>query len=63
MQSGQDREEIVDLVRRHGDGELLQLTDDPSVAVRYELSTPYGMSVDGYLRYYRKRAPATTVKM
>jgi hypothetical protein len=45
------------------DGELLQLTDDPSVVVRYELSTPYGMSVDGYLRYYRKRAPATTVKM
>jgi len=63
MQSGQDREEIVDLIRRHGDGELLQLTDDPSVIVRYELSTPYGMSVDGYLRYYRKRAPATTVKM
>lgn len=60
QESGQDRPAIVDTLRLHGDGELLKLTNDASMVERYELSTPYGMSVDGYLRYFRKRARQST---
>jgi glyoxylase-like metal-dependent hydrolase (beta-lactamase superfamily II) len=54
--SGQDQPEIVDTLRLQGDDELLRLTNDASVLERYELAAPYGMSVDGYLRYLKKRA-------
>lgn len=56
VQSGQDRPEIVDTLRLHGDRQLLRLTNDASVLEEYELAAPYGTSVDGYLRYFKKRA-------
>jgi glyoxylase-like metal-dependent hydrolase (beta-lactamase superfamily II) len=59
LRSGQDRPEIVDALRLHGDRELLRLTNDASVLEQYELAAPYGMSVDGYLRYFKKRAQKT----
>ena len=52
--SGQDRPEIVDTLRRHADRELLALTNDAALVERYELATPFGMTVDGYLRYFTK---------
>jgi hypothetical protein len=55
-ESGQDRPEIVDRLTALGDGEILAETDDAGTLRRYELGTPYGMTVDGYLRYWRKRA-------
>lgn len=57
--SGQDRPEITDNLRLHGDGELLAETNDAAMVQRYELGTPYGMTVDGYLRYFRQQARAT----
>jgi glyoxylase-like metal-dependent hydrolase (beta-lactamase superfamily II) len=56
LASGQDRVTIVDTVRLHGDAELLRETNDADVLHRYELAAPYGMSVDGYLRSFRKRS-------
>ncbi|MDQ2741797.1 MAG: MBL fold metallo-hydrolase, partial [Chloroflexota bacterium] len=56
MVSGQDGPEITDNLRLHGDRELLAETNDASVVERYELATPYGMTVDGFLRYIKRRA-------
>lgn len=56
VDSGQDRPEITDNLRLHADRELLDETSDARVLQRYELATPYGMTVDGYLRYFKKRA-------
>lgn len=55
VDSGQDRPELTDNLRLHGDRELLEETSDAAVLERYELATPYGMTVDGYLRYFKKR--------
>lgn len=55
VESGQDRTGIVDNLRLQGDRELLESTNDAQVLEQYELATPYGMTVDGYLRYFRKR--------
>lgn len=53
---GQDQPELVDNLRLHGDAELRRETDDAAILQRYELATPYGMTVDGFRRYFRKRA-------
>lgn len=58
LESGQDRPEMTDNLRLHADRELLEQTSDAGVIERYELATPYGMTVDGYLRYFKKRARA-----
>jgi glyoxylase-like metal-dependent hydrolase (beta-lactamase superfamily II) len=57
--SGQHRPEITDTLRLHGDRELLRSTNDASIVEDYELATPYGMSVDGYLRYFKTHGHAT----
>jgi glyoxylase-like metal-dependent hydrolase (beta-lactamase superfamily II) len=54
MQSGQQPPEIVDALRLRGDSELLAQTEDAEVLERYELASPYGMSVDGYRRYWKR---------
>jgi glyoxylase-like metal-dependent hydrolase (beta-lactamase superfamily II) len=54
--SGQDRTEIVDTLRLLADDELLGLTSDAHVFRQYELACPLGMSVDGLLRFFSKRA-------
>jgi glyoxylase-like metal-dependent hydrolase (beta-lactamase superfamily II) len=58
LTAGHERDALVEILRRHGDGELLQETADPDVVRRYELATNYAMSVDGLLRYFRKRVSA-----
>jgi len=59
IESGQERLEIVDNLRLYTDRELRQLTDSLTVSEQYELAAPLGMSVDGYLRYFKKRAERT----
>lgn len=56
LQSGQDRLTIVDTIRLHADRALHRITNDASIFEHYELAAPLGMSVDGYLRYFKKRA-------
>lgn len=55
QKSGADRAVMVDQLRLQGDRELLAETNDARAVERYELATPYGMTVDGYLRYFRKK--------
>lgn len=63
QRSGQDRPEIVDNLMLHGNAEIMRETNDASAVQGYELATPYGMSVDGYLRYFRKRQEALEQEM
>jgi hypothetical protein len=44
-------------LKERADAEVLQAHDNPEAVRQYELAAPSGMSVDGYLRYFRKRAP------
>jgi glyoxylase-like metal-dependent hydrolase (beta-lactamase superfamily II) len=56
--TGQDRPAIVDSLTLRGNAEILEESRDAEAIVSYDLATPYGMTVDGYLRYFRKRAQA-----
>lgn len=58
VEIGQDRPAIVDTLTLRGDAEILEESRDPDAIRGYELATPYGMTVDGYLRYFRKRSQA-----
>lgn len=49
-----EREQIIEDLRAHGDREIAEDTNDPTALERYELATPYFMSVDGLRRYWRK---------
>ncbi|MBV9280273.1 MAG: MBL fold metallo-hydrolase [Chloroflexi bacterium] len=60
MESGQDRGAIVDTVRLFAESELLKVTDQPAATFRYDLAAGTGMSVDGYVRYFTKRAEAAS---
>lgn len=49
--AGEDRDAMIEGLRREADGELSAESGDVTELRRYELATPYGMSVDGILRY------------
>jgi glyoxylase-like metal-dependent hydrolase (beta-lactamase superfamily II) len=53
--NGKEQPDLTAVLRQHGDEELRRDGGDAATLAGYELATPYGMSVDGYLRYYRKR--------
>ncbi|GAC1511732.1 MAG: MBL fold metallo-hydrolase [Chloroflexota bacterium] len=56
MSAGHDREQLIEDLSRFGDTEIAEsaATADPQLIGRYELATPYFMSVDGFLRYFQK---------
>ena len=55
---GEDRRQLTDALQHFGDREISDVEDHDSATERYELATPYNMSVDGFLRYFRKRPSA-----
>lgn len=55
---GCDPDEMKAALKARADAEVLHAHHDPEAVRQYELAAPSGMSVDGYLRYFRKRAPA-----
>jgi glyoxylase-like metal-dependent hydrolase (beta-lactamase superfamily II) len=57
---GDDRDAIIDELRHFGDAELRAGSSDQSSIPRYELATPYYMSVDGLLRYLRNQHRRTS---
>ena len=57
MRQGMRRAALIDLLRQVGDTALRQGTDDEALVARYEQAANYEMSVDGYIRYYRKHTP------
>lgn len=58
LRAEQDAEAIVDALRQFGDTELREMTGDPALLHAYELATNYRMTVDGFVRYFRKRRGA-----
>jgi len=54
VEGGEDSPAIVDSLQREGDAEAVIDGADSEQLRRYELATPYGMNVDGLLRFLRK---------
>jgi hypothetical protein len=54
IEAGEDAAAIVDSLRREGDAEAVIDGAGPDQLRRYELATPFGMNVDGLLRFLRK---------
>jgi glyoxylase-like metal-dependent hydrolase (beta-lactamase superfamily II) len=52
---GREPLEIKSALRDRADAEVLAVHPDKEAVRRYELAAPSGMSVDGYLRYFRRR--------
>ncbi len=59
--AGEDAAAIVDSLRREGDAEAQADGAGPDQLHRYDLATPYGMNVDGLLRFLRKTEGLETV--
>lgn len=58
MRDGKEEAEIIPLLIEHTKGELLQAAGDDERALdRYEIATNYPMTVQGYMRYWKKRHP------
>lgn len=55
LEEGQDRTGIVDSLERVSDGELVAEGVSAETMRMYELASPYGMSVDGLIRFLEKR--------
>jgi glyoxylase-like metal-dependent hydrolase (beta-lactamase superfamily II) len=52
--------ELVRELKDRSDAEILGQSADPSLAEAYELGTPSGMTVDGLVRYLRRRESVRT---
>ncbi len=58
MRNGKEEAEIIEMLIEHARPELLQAAHgDPGVFPRYEIATNYPMTVQGYMRYWRKKHP------
>jgi len=57
MRDGKSEPEIITMLIEHTKPELLQATGDPHELERYEIATNYLMTVQGYMRYWRKKHP------
>jgi glyoxylase-like metal-dependent hydrolase (beta-lactamase superfamily II) len=58
MRSGHTEAEIIPLLIAHTEPELRQITGNDAHALkRYEIATNYAMTVQGYMRYWKKRHP------
>jgi glyoxylase-like metal-dependent hydrolase (beta-lactamase superfamily II) len=51
-----DETTLVRELREFGDREIVEFTGSADLAVPYDLATPYGMTVTGMARYFRRRA-------
>jgi glyoxylase-like metal-dependent hydrolase (beta-lactamase superfamily II) len=57
MREGKDEAEILMLFKAQTEPELQRFSDDPHILQRYDIATNYLMTVQGYLRYWRKKHP------
>lgn len=53
---GATSEQMMRELKDYSDAEILGQTADPSLAEAYELATPTGMTVDGLVRYVKRRS-------
>jgi glyoxylase-like metal-dependent hydrolase (beta-lactamase superfamily II) len=57
LREGAATELMVAGLKQESDMEIVGQTGDPSLVEDYELASPSGMTVDGLVRYLRKRGP------
>ena len=57
MNEGKNEEEIISLLIKQSNPELERVTHSFQDVVRYDIATNYPMTVQGYMRYWRKRHP------
>ena len=57
MRNGKEENEILAMLIAHTEPEIQRVTDDPNAVNRYEIATNYAMTVQGYMRYWRKKHP------
>jgi len=57
MRSGKDEAEILRFLIDQTQPELEHISQDPHVVARYEIATNYAMTVQGYMRYWKKKHP------
>ena len=57
MREGKSEEEILPLLIAQTEPELKRCARDGHVLARYEIATNYAMTVQGYMRYWRKKHP------
>ncbi len=57
MRQGKDEAEIIALLIEHTQPELQRIARDPHAIQRYEIATNYAMTVQGYMRYWKKQHP------
>jgi glyoxylase-like metal-dependent hydrolase (beta-lactamase superfamily II) len=57
MRDGKDEAEIISMLIEHTKPELLRAANDPHAIERYEIATNFPMTVQGYMRYWRKIHP------
>lgn len=56
LEASTDAAEIAASLERRGSAEIVEAGGTEELAAFYALATPYRMSVDGFARYFRKRA-------
>ncbi len=57
MRDGKEESEILSMLIAHTEPELLRVTRDEHALKRYEIATNYAMTVQGYMRYWKKKHP------
>jgi len=58
MRDGKEEAEIIEILIEHARPELLRAAGgDSNVLPRYEIATNYPMTVQGYMRYWKKKHP------
>lgn len=57
MRSGKTEAEIIPLLIAHTEPGLQQVAGNELALKRYEIATNYAMTVQGYMRYWRKKHP------
>lgn len=57
MRDGKDEAEIIRMLIEHTQPELERAAGNPKALQRYEIATNYAMTVQGYMRYWRKKHP------
>jgi len=57
MREGKNEAEIIALLIEHTQPELQRAARDPHALTRYDIATNYPMTVQGYMRYWRKKHP------
>jgi glyoxylase-like metal-dependent hydrolase (beta-lactamase superfamily II) len=57
MRDGKSEQEILAMLKAHTEPELQRVTRAPRALERYDVATNYPMTVQGYMRYWRKKHP------